>query len=127
MPELSASDVATSWLQKWNGAEPSDVPFESRMIDLDLGLPRSDPELCLASIAELLTRIPADPANRHFQLLAAGPLEDLLSAHGDTMLDKIDALARRDPAFRRLLNGAWLSSASPAIQERLRKYLGNPW
>ena len=127
MQQMSASDVATSWLEKWAGKEPMKVPLEARTSDLDLGLPRHDPELCLASITELLSRIPADPENRHFQLLAAGPLEDLLSAHGDSMLDKIETLARREPAFRRLLNGVWLSSASPAIQERLAKYLNSPW
>jgi len=127
MSQLSANDVATSWLEKWATEDPARVPLELRASDLDLGLPRGDPELCLASIAELLSRIPADPESRHFQLLAAGPLEDLLSAHGDAMIDKIDTLARREPKFRTLLNGVWLTSASPTVKERLSKYLRNPW
>ena len=43
------------------------------------------------------------------------------------MIDKIDTLARREPKFRTLLNGVWLTSASPTVKERLSKYLRNPW
>jgi hypothetical protein len=125
--ELTADDVATAWLKKWAGTSPQEVSIAEMDTDLDLGLPRNAPALCLASIVELLARIPANPEDRHFQLLAAGPLEDLLRNHGESVVDEVDSLARRDPSFRLLLNGAWAQSFSPLLQARLTKYLSSPW
>lgn len=125
--ELTAKDVATAWLKKWAGTSPQGVSIAELDTDLDLGLPQNAPALCLASIVELLARIPANPEDRHFQLLAAGPLEDLLHKHGDSVVEEVEALARRDPSFRLLLNGARAQSFSPLLQARLTRYLNSPW
>jgi len=127
MSDLTAIELASTWLEKWEDENPRRVPIEEIGNDLDLGLPRNDPALCLATILELLSRIPADPTDRHFQLLAAGPLEDLLSTHGESMIEEIDSLARRNPPFRLLLNGVWQSSFNETLQARLSKYRSNPW
>ena len=60
-------------------------------------------------------------------VLAAGPLEDLLSYNGDHVVDQVDLLARRDPSFRLLLNGVWDSSIAPDVLSRLEKYRGSRW
>lgn len=39
--------------------------------------------------------------------VAAGPLEDLLSHHGPTMIERIEALAASDPRFLSCLAGVW--------------------
>lgn len=95
--------------------------------DLDHDLPRRNPRLCLDSILQVLSRIPDDPADRHFQVLAAGPLEDLLVHHGVSFLEEIDVLARRNPSFRMLLNGVWTSRIDQAVVQRLAKYQGAQW
>ena len=44
--------------------------------------------------------------------VAAGPLEDLLNAHGQQFIDEVEILSRRNPKFREALRGVWLSSAA---------------
>lgn len=121
----TAHAIATRWVQKWSTPialrEDSDAP------DLDSDVPEEHPMLCLEAILVVLTLIPADPADTRFQVLAASPLENLLVAHGPAMVEAIDVLARRDPAFRRLLNGVWMSSVDAAVTARLEKYRTAPW
>lgn len=40
-------------------------------------------------------------------LLAAGPVEDLLALHGAHFIDRIEAEAKRSPAFAQVLGGVW--------------------
>ena len=124
MSSVTANEVAAAWIEKWNDAKPSVL---TRELDLDWDIPRSNPELCLQSILEILAKIPAEPANRHFQVLAAGPLEDLLVNHGPAFVERIGVLARQDPAFRLLLNGVWSSSVNPSVVAKLSKYRTSPW
>lgn len=125
MIEPAATDIATRWIEKWAA---SDGPSgDSAGNDLDWELPLENPRLCLDSILQVLSRIPADPTNKHFQVLAAGPLEDLLVHHGDTYVDEIEVLARRSPPFRLLLNGVWTSRMNKIVVERLDKYRRAQW
>lgn len=119
------ADIATRWIEKWAG--PGVPSGDSDEHDLDYDLPRRNPTLCLDSILQVLSRIPHDPADRYFQVLAAGPLEDLLVHHGASFLEEIDILARRSPSFRMLLNGVWTSRIDPAVVQRLAKYRGTQW
>jgi hypothetical protein len=121
----SATDVAERWIAKW--AKPGGPDGESDGFDLDWELPERNPRLCLDSILQVLSRIPADPADKHFQVLAAGPLEDLLKHHGHGFIDEIETCARQSPAFRALLNGVWTTRMDQDIVERLRKYRSAQW
>jgi hypothetical protein len=121
----SAADVANRWIEKW--AAPDGPRGESDGFDLDWELPWQYPRLCLDAILQVLSQIPADPAGRHFQVLAAGPLEDLLRLHGSEHIDEIETLARQRPAFRLLLNGVWTTSIAQDVAERLEKYRTAQW
>src|SRR5690606_3524766 len=52
--------------------------------------------------------------------LAAGPLEDLLSEHGEKVIDEVEALAKREPAIRRCLAGVWQNSMSHELYARIQ-------
>jgi len=52
--------------------------------------------------------------------LSAGPLEDLLAKHGPTIIDRVEAQARRDPWFARLLGGVWQNAMSPEVWTRVQ-------
>ena len=119
-----AETVGLAWIDK-AAQTPQATPHEGDALDFEL--PFHDPRTCLDAIRFVLTQISTTPANPTFALLAAGPLEDLLITHGHELIDKIDLLARRDPAFRLLLNGAWISQAAPLVLERLAKYRNAPW
>lgn len=120
----SAQEVAFAWIAKWSQPDP-DTGLDG--FDLDFDIPRENPNLCLEAILEILEIIPADISNHHFQVLAAGPLEDLLVEHGETYVGRIEELARQRPDFRLLLNGVWDSSIKPNVVKQLSKYWGNKW
>lgn len=126
MTDLSPKTIATKWIEKWSVEKPT-PDIDQRETDLDWDIPRNNPELCLQSILEVLSRIPIDPDNRHFQVLAAGPLENLLVNHGETCMAEVEVLARRDPSFRKLLNGVWTSRINSTVVERLSKYMQLSW
>ncbi|MBX3724801.1 MAG: hypothetical protein KF823_02655 [Xanthomonadales bacterium] len=120
----SAESIAIAWIEKWRKPPEAHEPTEN---DLDDSLPGIDPRLALEAIVEVLGRIPADTTSRHFQVLAAGPLEDLIAFHGIELLSEIETHARRSPQFRLLLNGVWFDHASTPVREHLKKYLGARW
>ena len=80
----------------------------------------AEAEDCWVAILVVLSRNPTDQV---LGVLAAGPLEDLIDHHGPEFIERIELLARRDPAFRSLLRGVWKSS-TPEIWERVEKAQG---
>ena len=123
MDSLSADAIAEEWLLKWSSGKAVKDAYSA----LDFELPRKQPDLCLAAILKVLERIDTTSPNEVLGVLAAGPLEDLLSYNGDHVVDQVDLLARRDPSFRLLLNGVWDSSIAPDVLSRLEKYRGSRW
>jgi hypothetical protein len=64
---------------------------------------------------------PDDPrCAEHFGVLAAGPLEDLLSFHGAAFIDRVEALAHQNPKFAFLLGGVWQFQMSDEIWARVQ-------
>jgi len=80
-------------------------------------------ERCWAAILTILAKEPPDPV---IEMLAAGPLEDLIEYAGARYIDRIETEARRNPAFRSLLGGVWKSS-SPEIWGRVEAARGEAW
>ena len=52
--------------------------------------------------------------------LSAGMVEDLLSMHGDTFIDRIETEARTDPSFAKLLGGVWKGQMSDQLWARVQ-------
>ena len=127
MTKKSAEEIAQAWIEKWDCEGIPSSSIDTSDEDLDYEISRDHPQLCLEAILYVLTKIPASPENRHFQVLAAGPLENLIVESGEQVIDQIDVQARKSPEFRLLLNGSWISDAKPKVLERLKKYLDKPW
>lgn len=53
--------------------------------------------------------------------LAAGPIEDLLSRHGDRWINHVEEEADRSPAFRSTLGGVWQNQMTDPVWERVQK------
>ena len=49
---------------------------------------RDQPEQAWEVILEILDKIDPQPSDKFFQLLAAGPLEDLLAHHGEEFIER---------------------------------------
>lgn len=54
-------------------------------------------------------------------LLAAGPLEDLLSERGSSFIDAIEAEAKSDGRFAWALGGVWQSTTPDALWTRVQR------
>jgi hypothetical protein len=124
--ESKPAQIAIDWIKKWSRENAMDTA-NCAASGLDDEIPRDNPALCLASILEVLKRIPCDPSDQHFQVLAAGPLEDLLVHHGEACVAQVELAARQHSAFRMLLNGVWSSGIKPDVLARLAKYRDKPW
>ena len=62
-----------------------------------------------------------DPRGKsHIGVLAAGPLEDLLSRHGLAFIGRVEAKAKSDPTFAALLSGVWRNNMSEEVWARVQ-------
>jgi hypothetical protein len=52
--------------------------------------------------------------------LAAGPLEDLLSEHGDIFIDEVELKTRQNPKFTKLILGVLQGGMSKEIWSRVK-------
>ena len=63
----------------------------------------------------------SDPrAKPHIGTLAAGPMEDLLSFHGEAFIDRIEATALSNPNFAWMLGGVWQFKMSEEVWRRVQ-------
>jgi len=82
------------------------------------------PEDIWEFILEVLKR---SPPPKVIEVLAAGPLEDLLGYAGDQYIDAIEVEARNNPAFRDLLGGVWQNRMSQEVWARVELVRGARW
>ena len=54
------------------------------------------------------------------EVLSAGPVEDLLAKHGDKFIERVEAQARQDAKFAKLLGGVWKNSMTDEVWIRLQ-------
>lgn len=53
-------------------------------------------------------------------VLAAGPLEDLLSLHGEVFILRVEEMTRSNPKFAWLLGGVWQSQMTEDVWRRVQ-------
>jgi hypothetical protein len=81
------------------------------------------PERAWPIICEIIRGVSDDDILAY---VAAGPLEDLLVRHPHAFIDRVEALAMRDPHFRRALSGVWGWNSIPSeVRQRLDQILGD--
>ncbi len=127
MPRLSRLTMTEAELQElvdaWIAAEDAQAftpDFEnhswavSQVIDWAL---EGEAELLWRFILAAYTR---DISAKVTGILAAGPLEDLLSQHGPDHIDQVEDLARRDERFNHLLGGVWRLSMTDEVWARVQ-------
>jgi hypothetical protein len=119
--------MADGWIRYWRAEETlgdvTDLDPEEDVHDLV----RQDPDLGLNVILNILERIEAAPVTKLFQVLAAGPLEDLLVHHGPAIIDRVEAQAREDERFNLLLGGVWPNAITPDVWTRVERIRRQAW
>lgn len=123
----SPSSIADEWLRAWSKDEPAAVAPDVGDSVLDWELPRDFPELAWLSILAVLEHLGPDVEDQRFAVLAAGPLEDLLDQYGEAFIGRVEAEARRNPAFALLLGGVWRSSIAQNVWDRMGVVAKRGW
>ena len=112
-------NVATAWVEMWSyDLESPERDKFDWVGDFEYEATYEKPELGLELILEVLR---LDPSIEIIEVLAAGPLEDLLSQHGESMITKIEFLARNNGKFANLLGGVWQNSMPEEVWNRVQK------
>ena len=127
MEVRSPAEIAKEWVEAWSDGKTSAVGPEVGGSVLDWDLPREQPDLAWLAILDALSEIGANVKDQRLGLLAAGPLEDLMSEHGITMIDRVELHARRNPDFALLLGGVWRNDIDPGVWERMGKFAKRGW
>jgi hypothetical protein len=86
-------------------------------------LVHAEPNTALEIIRAVISEAPNDAV---LAFVAAGPLEDLLSYHGEVVIELVERFAAIDEWFRRALSGVWgENSMSPGVQARVAAAIGD--
>ena len=112
MPVAAALKALRDWKTSINPASEPDADLDEALDALSA----ENPAAMLEAIVRLLNEAPEMEV---MAPLAAGPLEDLLGAHGDALIDQVEALARAHAPFRDALGGVWQNLMSDEVWERV--------
>ncbi len=85
---------------------------------------QDDPEAAWEVIDAIRQR---DGSDLILSNLAAGPLEDLLVAHGDKFVARIEEIARSDDQLRKLLGATWQNDMPDALWSRIQAVAAPSW
>src|SRR5215510_9459776 len=119
--------IADAWVSHW-AHHKATGQFSDSYPDADMfDLVRESPFEALEVIFEIMRRIEHQPESELFQVLAAGPVEDLLGHNGASVIKRVEAAAESDPAFKLLLGGVWKGRMSPDIWARVQRARGDVW
>lgn len=83
--------------------------------------PFADPEAVWQAVLRIMQHVLAE---EQIALLAAGPVEDLIVHYGAQFIDRIEAEAKRSPAFAHVLGGVWRSDTPLEIWQRVEAARG---
>jgi hypothetical protein len=118
MTDQDAQLLAAEWIAFWKSPEGSNQrELLSWTTDKEWELVRESPQDGWRLILAILQ---LDNSSEIQEVLSAGPLEDLLSYHGEAMIDAVEREARRNPRFAMLLGGVWKNSMSEAVWSRVQ-------
>ena len=100
--------IGAAWDRAQADQENVDTPYDEHpdgwAIDWTLNQYGRDPELDW----QVIEWIAENTKSRWSSvMLAAGPLENLISEHGESFIERIEGKARRSPRWRFILSGVW--------------------
>ena len=123
-----ATRLANEWIAYWEHRfRTGKFPPSDYEDDLDEAV-QEKPELAWEAIKVTVAQIATRPERVQLvEVLAAGPVEDLLHYHGPAMIDRVETEARRNPGFNQVLGGVWGSRIDPDVWERVEQIRNEVW
>ena len=123
MTELD--NIADAWIKLHHLPEESEERERNFWAFMRLReLIRDDPEAAWSVIAKMLER---DTSDVILSNVGAGPLEDLLVAHGARFIDRIEKRAESDTTFKKVLGIVWKNAISEDVRQRVRAVAAPSW
>ena len=117
-------ELIAGWLEYWKDGQKDSAREPTWAFDAASDLPREAPNLALDFVLETLTK---KPTAYQLRVLAAGPLEDVISNHGSEIIERVEIEARRNPQFRYLLGGVWQNATPEDIWKRVLAVAPERW
>jgi hypothetical protein len=119
---MSVPELARAWIEQHSKSDRDRDDDFFNLMDYESDLREEDPDKAIDLIVEIL-KVETSPVL--LSLLAAGPLEDVISM---ATIERIEREAAADPRFRDLLGGVWYYRASEELKARLDALVGsNRW
>lgn len=110
---MKPDEIAKLWITSW-GDNPINLGEKSWCY-----LAETEPELCFEAVLSVLEMISADPNDKVFLTLSAGPLEEILAIHGKEFISRVEKLASNNPKFKLLLGNVWENTIPEDVWSRL--------
>jgi hypothetical protein len=117
MERQELAKMADNWIKYWHAPQGSPVREEYWDATDLYELEQNDPETLWLLILAIHKR---DQSVAIQQVLSAGPIEDLLAKHGDKFINRVEAEARNDPQFAKVLGGVWKNRMSDEVWNRVQ-------
>lgn len=122
---MKSENLASTFIRFAEAEKDSDLYEESFWAYDELSaMSRDQPLKALSAILAILSQHPGPKAT---ELLAAGPLEDLLVENGPLVIDEIERRAEADSNVAMLLGGVWQSEMDLDVWKRVEKARSRKW
>jgi hypothetical protein len=119
---MSVPQLARAWVEQYSKSDRDRDDNFFTLMDFERDLREEDPDRAIDLIVEVL-RTETNPVL--LSMLAAGPLEDVISMN---TIDRIELEAAANTRFRDLLGGVWYFRAPEELKARLDALIGdNRW
>jgi hypothetical protein len=119
---MSVFELARAWVEQYSKSDRDRDDNFFALMDFERELREEDPDRAIDLILAIL-EIETNPVL--LSLLAAGPLEDVISMN---TIERIECEATDNERFRDLLGGVWYFRASDELKARLDALIGdNRW
>jgi hypothetical protein len=116
---MSAPALARAWVEQYSKSDRDRDDNFFVLMDYERDLREEDPDRAIDVIVEIL-KIENNPVL--LSMLAAGPLEDVISMR---TIDRIEREAAASKRFRDLLGGVWYYRAPEELKARLDALIGD--
>jgi hypothetical protein len=117
---LDPQIVARYWLINWNSiTSDHEKALNSWVDDALYAAMQNDADYAFKIIEAINEQ---DATQSQIEVFAAGPVENLLVYHGETVIQKVVELASRDANFARVLGGVWKRDMTDSVWEVVLRY-----
>jgi hypothetical protein len=116
---MSVPALARAWVEQYSKSDRDRDDNFFALMDFEHELREEDPDLAIDVIVDVL-KIENNPVL--LSMLAAGPLEDVISMR---TIDRIEREAAANRRFRDLLGGVWYFRAPEELKARLDALIGD--